>query len=156
MIKLVSSHRKLYLTVLPALLLLSSCGLFSRSKPYIPPRNKTDSVVFKCDRYINKGMALPVDVIYVTGDDNLKQVTAIGPDAWFDSKEREDWAFKQTLMLKGGDEIILDLSKPPETRFIVIFASFYQVKDQKVQQVIFTPDAGKQEVIWVGAQALYH
>jgi len=142
--------------VLPAMLILSSCGLFFPPKPYIPPLNKTETVVFKCDWSINSGMGLPVDVIYITGDDNLKEVVQIGPDAWFDSKEREDWTFKQMLMLKGGEEIVLKLSKPPETKFIVIFASFYQVKDQKAQQVIFTPDAGKQEVIWVSANALYH
>lgn len=101
-------------------------------------------------------MGLPVDVIYITGNDNLKEVTQIGPDAWFDSKEREDWTFKQTLMLKGGQEIILKLSKPPETQFIVIFASFYEVMDPKVQQVILTPNAAEEEVIWVSAHALYH
>jgi hypothetical protein len=156
MIKLIKIHAKLFVVVLSALLILSSCGLFFPPKPYVPPRNKTETVLFKCDRSINEGMGLPVDVIYITGDDNLKEVIQIGPDAWFDSKKREDWTFKQTLMLKGGEEITLKLSKPPETKFIVIFATFYQVKDQKVQQVIFTPDAGEQEVIWVSAHALYH
>lgn len=111
--------------VLFVLVLLTSCGIFkSPPKPYIPPRNETKAILFKCDNYINQGMGLPVDVIYVTAEDNLKEVTKIGPDAWFDSEERKNWPFKQTLMLKGGEEIMLNLSRPPETKFIVIFASF--------------------------------
>jgi len=155
--KLMTIPVKPYVAVLSALLILSSCRCFLfPPKPYVPPRSQTETILFKCDRTINEGMGLPVDVIYITGDDNLKEVTQIGPDAWFDSKEREDWTFKQTLMLKGGQEIILKLSKPPETQFIVIFASFYQVKDPKVQQVILTPNAAEEEVIWVSAHALYH
>jgi hypothetical protein len=112
--------------------------------------------MFKCDSYINEKMGLPVDVIYITTDVDLKEVTKIGPNAWFDSQKREQWPFKQTLMLRSGEEILLKLSKPPETKFIVIFASFYQVKDQQVQQVILDPNSAEQEVVWVSAHALYH
>jgi hypothetical protein len=143
------------LIVLFCTLLFSSCG---GKKPLVPPppRNKTETVLFRCDRHINAGMALPVEVIYVTADDSLKQVTQIGPDAWFDSKEREGWPFKQTFMLTGGQEILVKLKKPAETKFVVIFATFYKVKDKKAQQVILDPNGEEQEIIWVAAGALYH
>lgn len=99
---------------------------------------------------------MPVEVIYIMADGNIKEVTKIGPDVWFDSKERESWPYKQTLMLRSGEEILLKLDRPEEIKFIVIFASFYLVKDQNVQQVILGPDAAEQEVVWVSAKALYH
>jgi hypothetical protein len=157
-IKPIKIQAQVYLFLLSASLLLSSCSscfLFP-PKPYVPPRNETKTIVFKCDRHINSGMALPVDVIYVTAEDDIKKVTEVGPDAWFESKDRENRPFKETLMLKGGEEINLELSKPPETKFIVIFASYYQVQHQKEQQVILTPNAKEEEVIWVGTRALYH
>ena len=136
---------------------VSGCSLFS-SKPDVPPppRNETKVILFKCDNFINRGMVLPVEVIFITANDHLKQVTSIGPDAWFESKEREKWPFKQTLSLRSNDEILLELKKPPETTFIVVFATFYQVVDQKAQQVILDPNAAQKEVVWVSAKALYH
>lgn len=145
-------------TAFLALIVLHSCGLF-RSAPK-PPRVNTQVIRFKCDSNINQGMLLPVEVIYVTADNNLKEVTAIGPDAWFDSKERESWAHRQTLSLRSGREVRLWLERPPETKYIVIFASFFQINDQEAQQVIIEPDPEKkkagEEVIWVGASAIYH
>jgi len=144
--------------VLIALLLATSCKdtfLFP-PKPYVPPFNETETILFISDNEINEGMGLPVEVIYVTGSDDLKQVTDIGPDVWFESKEREGWPFKQTLMLKGGEEILFKLNKPSETKYIVVFATFFRVKDQEAQQVILDPDAGEQAVVWVGARAIYH
>jgi hypothetical protein len=148
---------RLHITVLFALLLLPSCSCFLfPPKPYAPPLNETTSILLRCDNDINEGMGLPLDVIYITSDGDLKAVIKIGPDTWFDSEEREHWPFKQTLMLRSGEEVLLKLSKPPETKFIVIFASFYRVKEQQDQQVIIAQDAAEQEVVWVGARALYH
>jgi len=139
---------------------LSSCSLILPKSPQ-PPRNNTKTILFKCDSYINHGMLLPVDVIYVTADDNLKEVTKIGPIVWFDSKEREGWPHKQTLNLRSGIEVRLKLNKPPETKYVVIFAPFFKTDDQEAQQVILPPDSeenkkGKEEVVWVGANSLYH
>lgn len=150
------NYSLLRIAVLFALILLSAFSCCLLPEPQKPPQNMTKTILFKCDNSINEGMILPVDVIYITADSGLKEVVKIGPDAWFDSEERDLWLFKQTLMLGGGDEILLKLSKPPETKFIVIFASFFKVKDKKVQQVILHPDAIEQEVVWVAAQALYH
>ena len=138
---------------------LFSCSLIMPKSPQ-PPLNNTKTILFKCDSDINQGMLLPVDVIYVTADDNLKEVTKIGPNDWFDSKERESWPHKQTLNLKSGIEIRLKLNKPPETKYVVIFAPFFKAEDQEAQQVILPPDEKskkeKEEVVWVGANSLYH
>ena len=138
---------------------LFSCSLIMPKSPQ-PPRNNTKTILFKCDSYINQGMLLPVDVIYVTADDNLKEVTKIGPIVWFDSKERESWPHKQTLNLRSGIEVRLKLNKPPETKYIVIFAPFFKAEDQEAQQVILPPDEEskkeKEEVVWVGANSLFH
>lgn len=143
-----------------ALAALVSCGLFS-SGPPSAARNETKTILFKCDRVINQGMLLPVDVIYVTANDNLKEITQIGPLAWFESKQRDGWPYKQTLNLKSGVDVRLRLDKPPDTVYIVIFASFFQVNDAAAEQVILPPTAGKdrsaqEQVVWVAARALYH
>lgn len=148
------------LLFIPALVALVSCGLFS-SRPPSAPRNQTKTILFKCDRFINQGLLLPVDVIYVTANDNLKEITQMGPLSWFDSKQRDGWPYKQTLNLKSGVDVRLRLDKPPDTTYIVIFASFFQVNDAAAEQVILPPTAGKDQgaqgqVIWVAARALYH
>jgi hypothetical protein len=159
-----NSFRKSYLLryIFPMLVLgfLFSCSLILPKSPQ-PPRNNTKTILFKCDSYINHGMLLPVDVIYVTADDNLKEVTKIGPNVWFDSKERESWPHKQTLSLRSGIEVRLKLNKPPDTKYVVIFAPFFKGEDQEAQQIILPPDPEenkkeKEEVVWVGANSLYH
>jgi hypothetical protein len=143
--------------ILLVLAMLYACALF-RSPPE-PLRVDTLSILFKCDSEINQGMLLPVDVIFITADDNMKEVTKIGPTAWFDSEERQSWAHRQTLSLRSGVEVRLILNKPPETKSIVIFASFFQVEDQHAQQVIIEPDpegnGAVEEVIWVSSAAIY-
>jgi len=156
MAEFIMIHSLIRIFVLVALVLLSFFSCCLLPEPYKPPQNKTKAILFKCDNSINEGMVLPVDVIYITAESGLKEVIKIGPDAWFDSEERERWPFKQTLMLGGGEEILFRLSKPPETKFIVIFASFFKVKEKKVQQVILHLDSKEQEVVWVAARALYH
>ena len=143
--------------ILLVLAMLYACALF-RSPPK-PLRVDTLSILFKCDSEINQGMLLPIDVIFITADDNMKEVTKIGPTAWFDSEERQSWAHRQTLSLRSGVEVRLILNKPPETKSIVIFASFFQVEDQHAQQVIIEPDpegnGAVEEVIWVSSAAIY-
>ena len=140
-------------------MLLAACGLFG-SKTDAPPRMETRSILFKCDRDINHGMLLPVEVIYITTDDSLKEVMEIGPDAWFDSKQRESWAHRQTVSLRSGIDARLILNKPPQTKYIVIFASYFRNEDPEAQQIVLSPDAETEapaeEVVWVGAASLYH
>lgn len=143
------------LLVLGFPLILSSCGLFS-SDISPPPRNGTQEILFLCDKKINSGMQLPVEVIYIRADEDPKQVIDIGPDAWFDSEERDKWPYKETFFLRSGIEKRLRLEKPPETTAVVVFFSFFQVREPDDQQVILETDALEQEVIWVGANRVYH
>ena len=136
-------------------MVLAACGLFSSDIPP-PPRNKTQEILFLCDQRINSGMQLPVELIYIRADEDPKQVVDIGPDAWFDSEEREKWPYKETFLLQGGHEYRLRLEKPPETTAVVIFFSFYQVDERDHQQVILETDAAEEAVIWVGADRVYH
>jgi hypothetical protein len=141
---------------LAAALTAASCGLFSPNVPP-PPRSDTEVIWFKTDRRINDGMLLPAEIIYVTADREVASLTAIGPDAWFDSPERDKWPHKTPLMFRNGQDLRYRLrEKPPETHSVVVFFSFYGVDAPEVQQVILGPDEGREAVIWIGAHAVYH
>lgn len=146
-----STHIKLLLALVS---ILASCGLFSKTPP--PPRNKTLTLLIKCDKIINQDMLLPADLIYVTEKDDLKAVLKIGPDKWFYAKERDNWPHKHSLELRSGEDVLVKLKKPPDTVSVVIFVNFYKVEDQKAQQVILSTDAAVEEVIWVAKNTLYH
>ncbi len=138
------------------LLSLTACGLFfPEQKP--PPHVKTKTILFKCDNRINNDMLLPVEVICLTQDDQLGEVVGVGPNDWFESDIRKKHPFKHTLMLRNGEDRLLKLKKmPPDAKYVVIFASYYQVEDPEPQQIILTTDAEMREVIWVSMAALYH
>lgn len=133
----------------------ASCGLFFPKTPP-PPRNKTETLLLKCDKRINQEMLLPVDIIYVTAGDDMKPVLKIGPDKWFYAEERNSWPHKQSLELRSGEDVLVRLKKPPDVVNVVIFVNYYQVEDQNAQQVILSTDAAIEEVIWVAKNTLYH
>ncbi len=102
-------------------------------------------------------MLLPTEVICLTNDEQLGEVSGVGPNDWFESKIRKKHPFKHTLMLRNGEDRLLKLKKmPPDAKYVVVFASYYQVEDQEPQQIILTTDAERKEVIWVSAASLYH
>ncbi len=138
------------------LLSLSACGLFyPEQKP--PPHVKTQTILFKCDNLINNDMLLPVEVICLNQDDQLGEVAGVGPNDWFESDIRKKYPFKHTLMLRNGEDRLLKLKKKqPDAKYIVIFASYFQVEEPEPQQIILTTDAELKEVIWVSMAALYH
>ena len=138
------------------LLSLSACGLFyPEQKP--PPHVKTQTILFKCDNFINNDMLLPVEVICLNQDDQLGEVAGVGPNDWFESDIRKKYPFKYTLMLRNGEDRLLKLKKKqPNAKYIVIFASYFQVEEPEPQQIILTTDAELKEVIWVSIAALYH
>jgi hypothetical protein len=133
----------------------ASCGLFFPKTPP-PPRNKTQTLLLKCDKRINQNMLLPVDIIYVTEGDDLKAVLKVGPNKWFYAEERDSWPHRQSLELRSGEDVLVTLKKPPDVVSVVIFVNYYQVEDQKAQQVILSTDAATEEVIWVAKSTLYH
>jgi hypothetical protein len=117
---------------------------------------KTESIVFQCDKIINQGMLLPVDVIYITKYRMPRAVISIGPNRWFNSLEREQWETKQTLSLKGGETKTLNLNKLwlEDTVLLIIFANFKDVKDPDSQQIIIDESRRPNEKILVMPQSL--
>jgi hypothetical protein len=129
----------------------SSCGSSSRQsvahEEIKTGKIKTESIVFQCDKQINQGMLLPVDIIYVTKYRRPREVISIGPNNWFNSLEREKWGTRQTLSLKGGEIKTLKLNSLwlKNTKLLVIFANFKDVKDPNSQEIIID-QSGKQSV----------
>ncbi len=132
-----------------------SCGLFTPKEPP-PPRNKTETILFKCDKYINDGMLMPVELIYIVEGKDPAEVVAIGPDNWFYSEDRKKWPFKQAHMLRSGQDLLVELEKPSHTVAVVIFFNLFGIDGQDAQQVILTTDAAKNEVIWISRISVYH
>ncbi len=145
------------LFLLVTISLLSGCG---KSKDLVANEEKevgkirAKSIIFQCDEHINQGMLLPVDVIYITRYHRPREVISIGPNNWFNSFEREKWETKQTLSLKGGETKTLKLNKLwlKETKLLVIFADFKDVKESQSQQIIIEKSGKHKEKILVMPQ----
>lgn len=112
---------------------------------------KTKQIIFQCDKVINQGLLLPVDVIYVTRYHRPREVIAIGPNKWFNSLQRERWETKQTLGFTGGETKTLKLNKLwlKNSKLIIIFANFKDVKDPGSQQVIIDRSGKRKKKILV-------
>lgn len=102
-------------------------------------------IKFKCEKKINQGMLLPVDIIYVTRFRMPREVISVGPNRWFDSLVRENWEEKQSLSLKGGDEKTVEINRVwlENSKFLIIFADFKGVKITDQQQIILDETAKK-------------
>ena len=117
---------------------------------------RTQTLYFQADPKINYGQILPVDIIYVSFLHELRDITAIGPKAWFDSDTRQNWPGRQSLGIVGGQNLKVDLNPTLVSRspFVVIFATFKGVSDPAPQQVVLDSQAGDTEVIQVHAHSL--
>jgi hypothetical protein len=117
---------------------------------------QTESITFSCDRRINQGMLLPVDIIYIQRFHMPGEVISLGPDQWFNHIEREKWEEKQTLSLKGGEEIQVKLNPlwMENTKFLIIFADFKDVNNPYSQQIILDESAESRVKILVMPSSL--
>ena len=146
----------LLLTLILCFCMAGACS----SKPK-PPQEKvghidTKTIVFECDKQVNQGLLLPVDVIYVTRYRMLREVTAVGPDRWFDSVERAGWEEKQTISLKGGDIKKLKLKRlwRDHSKVLVVYANFKGINGPHPQQVIIDHTTDSEEKIRVFPAAI--
>ena len=141
----------LFLFLLFAATLLSSCASSHIHEYEDIGTVKTKNITFKCDQHINQGMLLPVDVIYVTRYHMPREITSIGPDKWFNSYERDNWVERQSLSLKGGETRELKLNKLwlKNTKFLLVFTDFKDVNGPYSQQLIIDQTASKKETILV-------
>jgi hypothetical protein len=143
-----------------SILALSLAVLGCASKGPQPEENigeiDTRSIFFECAEEINQGLLLPVDVVYVTRYRMPREITAVGPDRWFDSIERRNWPERQTLSLSGGDAVTLQLKRLwlENTKLIFILANFKDVNDPAPQLLVIDQTARKNEKIRVMSDAL--
>ena len=98
----------------------------------------TETIRFQCDKQINQGLLLPVDIIYITRYHMPREIVSIGPNKWFNSLWRERWEERQTISLKGGEirKVKLNGLWLRNTKFLIIYADYKGVEEPYSQQII--------------------
>lgn len=136
-----------------AALLVAAC----QSTPPIPTL-KTRTVMLRCDREYNEGYLLPVDLVFIPNGDDMNAITEIGPDDWFDSDKRGQWAFRQSVSLLPGERqtVVVDLQRPAQPVAMVIFADYINLNSPKGQMVVFDTGAAETENVFVTVDGLLH
>jgi hypothetical protein len=128
-----------------------SCALAgcAANRPFEPIA--TRQIEFRCDQEINGGLILPVDVIYISYVDELREVARYGPDEWFASERRGFFKQKTSLSLKGAQTLLLDLDRDllTRTRLIVVYVDYAGISDPAAQQVVIDYAGLEKEVIFV-------
>jgi len=117
---------------------------------------RTRTITFQADGYINHGLLLPIDIIYVADASQLGRLATVGPKSWFSSPLRDKWLARQSLGILSGQKITVRLVPAllARSRFVVIFASFMGVEDPRVQEVVLDNQAREHEVILVHPHSL--
>lgn len=112
---------------------------------------ETRYIEFDCDKTINGGKNLQIDVIYITYVQELREVTRLGPKQWFETENRNQWKFKESVILKGGDQAVVKLDPLilERTVLLVIFANYTSVFDPAYQQVVVDFAGKETEIIEV-------
>ena len=113
-------------------------------------------IVFKADPYINQGQVLPVDIIYISYLERLREITTMGAEAWFNSSKRNAWPAKQSLLIKGGQTVTIatDPRLRETSAYLLIMAEYMDVISPHKQQVVMDSEANSREVIIVRPQSL--
>ena len=126
-------------------LFFTGCGTTLR--PIEPV--ETRYIEFRCDSVINGGKPLAIDIIYITYVQELREVSSVGPTDWFKTKKRDEWKFKESLMLKGGDEAVVKLDPLilERTKLLVIYANYKNVLSPSAKQVVIDFAGKSSEII---------
>ena len=123
------------------------------------PVLKTTTVKFRCDSQFNSGLRLPVDLVFIPEGERVDTITKVAPDEWFDSDQREQWQFKQSLSLVENGErndVEIKLTKPARTIGLVIMADFLEIKEAKQQIIILDTGAKENEDVFVTINGILH
>lgn len=138
-----------YIRTLVVIFMLGVAGCGASMHPIEPV--KTKYIEFKCEQGVNAGKALRIDVIYVTYVQELREVSRLGPKEWFKTEKREQWKFKESIVLNGGENLTVKLDPLvlKRTVLLVVFADFANELDPANQQVIVDFAGREKEVIWV-------
>jgi hypothetical protein len=119
----------------------------------------TKTIKFRCDSEFNEGLRLPVDVVFVPDGESIDTITKVAPDDWFDSEQREQWQFKQSLsLIENGErnDVEVKLKKPVRTVGLVIMADYREIKNAEQQIVILDTGAKENEDIFVTIDGILH
>lgn len=116
----------------------------------------TQKVVFTAAKEINNGKALPIDVVYITYVQELRQVVRYGAEQWFEGKQREQWNQKESVSIQGGSTVTVELDPRilERTVLLVIIADFENTKDPSKQQAIIDYAGQQNETILVKESSL--
>jgi hypothetical protein len=130
-----------------------ACGC-AGVKPITPV--DTNKIVLTAAQEINNGKALPVDVVYITYVQELRQVVRYGPEEWFEGKKRELWNQKESISIQGGKTVVVPLDPRilERTVLLVIIADFENTVDPAKQQVIIDYAGQQEETILVKESSL--
>lgn len=115
------------------------------------PSVKTASLKFLTEKEINNGKKLPIDIIYITYVEELREVTRYGPDLWFETDKRNEWKLKESISIEGGQTKIVELNPRimERTVLLVIMANYEGQKDPRAQQIIVDYAGKENELILV-------
>lgn len=134
--------------VLIGVLFVTGCGGSQATmRPFEPI--KTRHVQFQCEGNVNNGKPLAIDIIYITYASELREVTRLGPKGWFEAETRAQWKFKESVVVKGGDNMVvkLDPTVLNRTVMLVVYADFKNVLDPSGQQVIIDYAGKAKEIV---------
>lgn len=140
------------LLLVVAFLVMAGCGATMR--PIEPI--KTRAIEFQSDGRINNGKSLDIDVIYITYVQELRDITRVGPNQWFEGKQRGQWKFKESTKIKGGQQVVVKLDPLilKRTVLLVVFANYQNTTNPSDKQVIVDYAGRDGEIIWVNESNL--
>ena len=123
------------------------------------PLLKTKTIRFRCDSQFNEGLRLPVDIVFVPEGESVDTITKTSPDDWFDSEQRDQWQFKQSLsLLENGqrNDVEIKLKKPVRTIGLVVMADYREIKNAEQQIVVLDTGAKENEDVFVTVEGILH
>ncbi|MCB2186393.1 MAG: hypothetical protein KQJ78_08250 [Deltaproteobacteria bacterium] len=134
----------------------AGCGLFGSS---VPPEPVLETKVLNIylDRLFNQGQELPVDIAYATKEQPVQLLTGYGPQQWFEGKKRDEWPYKQGLMLNQGTSSPwpVTLNAPPHCNAMVVFANYLGLVGPRGQMAVFDAKSKPEEVVFVTGKGLF-
>ena len=130
-------------------LVLGSAGCGGAIPPFEPVQ--TRAIGFQADSVINNDQALEIDIIYITYVGELREVTRLGPTAWFKAEKRSQWKFKESFIIKGGQKAMVELDPLilKRTVLLVVYANYANTPDPTDKQVIVDYAGQNKEIIFV-------
>lgn len=115
------------------------------------PGVATSTLKFRTEGEINGGKKLPIDIVYITYVQELREVTRYGPELWFEGNKRDEWKQKESISIEGGQTKVVELNPRIMNRtvLLVIIADYENQNDPREQQVIVDYAGKENEVIMV-------